>query len=353
MVKTPKITNLLALAMALLLGIFSVVTPVSAGSAGEDGIGFSVSAVLPENQITPETGYFELKVSPKHTQKLEVVIKNTSQKEKTIQCSVNNVSTTPLGEIDYTTPDVKDESLKYPFAEMASVEAETVKVPAKSSVSTYITVTLPEEEFDGVVLGSIKLTDITARLENESKEDGQGIGILNEYEYVLAVLLRENDKEIAPDFKLLDIFTGLSNYQAAITVPIQNPTAQIMGDAIFDGAIYKKGSSEPIFSVTGDDFDIAPNSVMNYRFIDEKGYGISSGDYKFIGKVEYKGQTWDFEQDFTIEAEEAKTVNSAAINQTRASNDLGIPIWLVIITILGVILIVLLLLVLLKYRKSK
>ena len=136
-------------------------------------------------------------------------------------------------------------------------------------------------------------------------------------------------------------------------MPIQNPTAQIMGDAIFDGAIYKKGSSEPIFSVTGDDFDIAPNSVMNYRFIDEKGYGISSGDYKFIGKVEYKGQTWDFEQDFTIEAEEAKTVNSAAINQTRASNDLGIPIWLVIITILGVILIVLLLLVLLKYRKSK
>ena len=51
---------------------------------------------------------------------------------------------------------------------------------------------------------------------------------------------------------------------------------------------------------------------MNFR--DTGGYGIVAGNYRVVVRMERQGRTWEFEQNFVIEVEEAEAINLGAIN---------------------------------------
>jgi len=300
---------------------------------------FSVKPVLPENQRQNGSAFFDLMVRPGQTQDLVIEIGNTSDVDIAVLVETITASTSRSGQINYTSRGVHDETLKYSFEEMVSIPQDYYSIPAGTSIKVPISLTVPDEPFEGALLGSVRV------LREATQEEKAAAGaIVNQYAHVTAVRIiqNENAEAINADFALGEITAELVNYRASIVAMIRNTQPMIIKGASATASIYEKGARHPIFEHSQETLEFAPNSVFQYSFVDEEGYGIEPGEYTAMIDVKYGGKTWSFEQDFTIPAQVAAIVNEGALNQygqQRPAADAGviagIPLWGVIAIAVG------------------
>lgn len=334
----------------VLLTVTALAVPVQASPSVSDA-GFSVNAILPDNQADRTKTYFDLRMSPGQEQELTVSVVNPNSWDIEVTVEAITASTNRNGIINYTAPpETREETLRHGFADLAAVGEEQITVPANSTREVSVAVTMPEEPYDGLILGSLRFL----RLPSEEEKNAAAM-IVNQYSYVIGVRLRETDATAAADFALGGIGAELVNYRAAVTAEIRNTVPEIAGDVSVGGAIYKKGSAEPLIERSQPGVQMAPNSIYPFSFVDEAGYGFEPGEYAARLTVEHEGKVWSFEQDFTIAAEQAGEVNQGALNQqqnapTAASG--GLPLWVVILVAVVALLLLLAGCILLRIRRE-
>lgn len=330
--------------------ILCMLIPMATGYAVDatEGVGFSVRAVLPENQVNSQVSYFDLHMAPERKQDLTVEIYNKEAKEIKAKISVVSASTNGNGIIDYKTPGIKDKTLKIPFSEIAKVQEEIVMVPAEKTAHTVISVTMPKEEYDGVVLGGIVVTQI--KDEEEAKKDemqaAQGVTIRNEYSYVLGVKLTETDSEVLPEFEPVIAQPELIQYRVGVVHYIRNKEAAIAKNVTLGIKIYSERENKIILTEPEKRIDMAPNSVIPYGVL--WGRDIAPGNYISYVSMEQDGRTWNFEMPFEVTAQQ-----SLEISQNSLEEKQGIPWWAVLLIILVIILIIIILILLLIVKRKK
>ena len=116
---------------------------------------FSVKAILPDNQRTKETSYFDLRVAPNQTQKLQIELTNQTANDITVLASANAAITNDNGLADYSHAETKkDPSAPFTFNEIAQLPKE-IHLPKHSTKTVECQLTLPEKPFNGYVLGGL------------------------------------------------------------------------------------------------------------------------------------------------------------------------------------------------------
>ena len=148
-----KIYTLLCSLLLCLVAPFSV-KDVDA-TTQEDAVGFSVQAVLPDNQTNADVTYFDLLVSPGDEQVLEVKIFNHENQTLKVNVTPTTASTNRNALIVYEPQETYDDSLAYPISELITVEDNQITVPANDMVTVELKLTVPEEPFDGIMLGGL------------------------------------------------------------------------------------------------------------------------------------------------------------------------------------------------------
>ena len=304
---------------------------------------FSVRAVLPENQRQNGSLFFDVLVRPGQEQELVIEIINTSDAEILVLVEAITATTSRNGQINYTSHGELDESMKYSFEELVLAPESYHTIPALSAIQVPIELTIPDEPFDGAMLGSIRVL----REATQEEKDAAG-AVVNQFAHVTAVrLVQSEDAEaLAADFLMGDITAELVNYRASIIANIRNPQPMIIKGARATATIFERGSNQAIFEHTLENLDFAPNSIFPFSFIDREGYGISAGDYTAKIDIEFNGQNWSFDEDFTIEPQVAASMNERAVNQNgqmrptnnaSAAGESGIPLWGVIAIAVGAV----------------
>lgn len=115
----------------------------------DDNMAYSVSAVIPENQIDKTLTYFDLKMEPNQKQEIVLNVSNASDKEEIIVITPNNAKTNQNGVIDYSQSKGEgDSSLTVPLTSVIS-EAQEVGLAPNESKQVTFTLQMPEKEFDG------------------------------------------------------------------------------------------------------------------------------------------------------------------------------------------------------------
>jgi hypothetical protein len=289
------------------------------------------------------------------------MVHNESSEDIIVLVEAVTASTNRNGDIDYTSKvAAMDETLQTPLEEMITIPQTHYTVPADSSIPVSVTLDVPERPFDGIALGSIRvLKEIT------EEERAAGGMIVNQFAYVVAVRLAQsrNADNIEPDFALGDVTAELVNHRASIVAQIRNPMPMLISGTNITATIYHKGSNQSIFIYDMPDVSFAPNSIFNLSFVDREGYGIDAGEYTAKISVEFQGQTWDFERDFIINAQQAAVVNENAVNQqarqsprTATANLVagGLPQWAIYtgITVLAIMFICLIVLTIVVVKRN-
>lgn len=321
----------------LIIFVLSFAMPIEAGHA--ENVGYSVRAMIPENQIDKNQTYFDLLMKPKQKQVINVEILNNRNEGMEINAHITNPQTNRNGLIDYTNTQTKvDESLKVPITEIAAIEKTTVKVPAKGSRIVPIRLKMPEEEFDGMILGGIFF-------ENHSDEgSAPQQQITNKYAYVIGLKLSETDVKVKPELHLRSVKPGLVNYHTAVIANIQNSAPVIVDTLTLNARVYNSKDKE-IHKADVKDYRMAPNSTMPFA-IDWQNQKLKPGTYTLKLHAETGKQKWNWEKEFIIPSKAARGLNNKAVEITKDYT------WYVIIGLCLIILILIFIIIRLM-RKNK
>jgi len=293
--------------------ILVAVVAIAAVTASAFAPGFSVTPVIPENQNPDNTSFFDLNVTAGTTQDLSVTITNPSDADATFEASLLAVGTNRNGVVDYTSPGLIDETIQYPFPEIAYFpEGNIITVPAGQSVVFPIHANIPEGGFDGQVLGAIRL--LLGITDEERAEAGM---IVSRFAYITIVRMHENDTIFVPDFLLGDVGADTVNHRAAFVAELRNPMPRISLGTTINAQLYQDGQLEPFWTIENISADFAPNSIFELTFMDYEGFGIHPGDYRVRIQLEMDGQLWEFERTFNVAAMQSLAINSAAVNQQQ------------------------------------
>ncbi|MET3195139.1 DUF916 and DUF3324 domain-containing protein [Bacillus sp. OAE603] len=284
----------------------------SSVQASPNIVDFSVQAKIPENQIDKTKSYFDLKMDPGQLQVVEIeVFNNNSTKIETFIADVTFATTNDNGLIDYSPKSVKkvDQSLKFPIVDLVNEPHKEIVIPPGKSKTITFTFKMPNQKFNGVLLGSIHFKKKIDKI--ETKKTSESIQISNQYAYVIGVKLTETIKKVNPELHLLRIKPKLVNYHTAITANIQNSEPTIVQGMKIEAKIFKDGSNEILYSSNKTGLSMAPNSNFDYA-IDLKNNQIQPGIYRLKMKAIIGDQIWVWDEVFKI-GNEAKELNNKAV----------------------------------------
>lgn len=270
---------------------------------------FSVTALLPDNQINKSNTYFDLLMKPGQEQIVQVEMKNNTEEDVTVEVNPNTAITNDNGIADYSQQNTKvDSTLKIPFSSIATAEKE-LTIPKKSKKTIDINLHMPKNEFDGIILGGIHFVE----KENEQdKKNQDGVQIKNKFAYVIGVSLRENDTVVEPQMKLNNIKAGQINFRNVVKLNLQNSSSTIIKDLNVDAKIYKKNSKEVLYESDKQNLRMAPNSNFDYS-VDWQNKELKPGKYTALVKAESGDNEWEWKKDFEIDGATASSLNKKAV----------------------------------------
>ncbi|WP_027701776.1 DUF916 and DUF3324 domain-containing protein [Metaclostridioides mangenotii] len=309
-------------------------------------LNFSVHTVIPENQIDKSKTYYNLLVKPNNKQVLKMVLKNTTDKDRVINVSINSATTNTNGVIDYGENNIKnDPTLKYDMSEIVSVPSE-ITVPKHGEYTLEMNVKTPIEFFDGVLAGGIQLQE----KETEANKDKKSM-ITNKYNYVVGILLFENiDQVIDPDLKLHKVIPTQDNARNVISSNLQNIMPTFVKNMSVHTKVYKKDDKNKNvkYSSDSEDMQMAPNSNFNYLTRLE-GKKLKPGVYILNLVATSEKNKWEFNEEFVIKGDVANKLNSSDVSIDDSFNWIYI---LVGVLVFVIILLIGLLIILLKKKKK-
>lgn len=305
-----------------------------------DSNDFSVIPVLPENQNPDVPSYFDLIVTPKQQQTLQVKIKNNSNENVKYKLYVNTATTNQNGIIDYSISDFeKDESMKLSLKDCITLNESVVEVPANSEKEVSLELNIPEAPFEGVALGGITVEPI-------AEEDNEGVN--NLFTRTLAIQIAESTTAIVPELYGGEVLVSQENLRNNIKFELRNSTPTIISKVKAEIAITKQGDKQPILEQTKEHLSFAPNS--KFSLMTEWNGQFESGKYVYnIDLKDDEGNKWTFSKEFEIKTEEAEKLNETSVDEKKSS----VKDYLLYIVVLFIVLMGALIWVIRKKMKHK
>lgn len=294
--------------------------------SAQEGIQFSVDAILPENQVDDQVTYFHLDASDGLKQTLQVNINNLSKEEITIQTKLSQAITNSNGQIQYGNEFEEHRyfQLEHKIEDYIKVNHPQVTIPAESQAQTEISINIEPQVIKGLVLGGLNFSMV-----EDDKKDSQGIGSVYEYNIALAI---NNNSELLKSSKTMD-YKGselnLHNYRKAISLKFVNEEAAILSDLKMN-VIITDPQGEMI-EQNAQDMELAPNTRFTYPVLLGK-EDIKPGAYKIKIVADSYKQHWEWEDELIIENTEAKKINKQDVDRVRIP-DFLINLCLVLIII--------------------
>lgn len=140
---------------------------------------YTVTPILPNNQVVDVKDQFDLQVSPNEKKTIEVLVTNNSDEKIHIKATAVTGITNSNGIIDYTSDKVAADET---FKDIATVKEKQV-IPPQSNEKIQITYTVPKNGINGLMLGGIKVEE-----EEEAMKTSKQT-IKNKYNYVIPIKL--------------------------------------------------------------------------------------------------------------------------------------------------------------------
>lgn len=332
----------------MVIGLFflQAVPSYSAAENPAGATGFTYSITFPDNQVDKELGYYQLKMTPGQHQKLTIALSNPSDEKVTIDVKVNGAKTNQNGVIEYGESTIKnDPSLKFDFTELVKAP-ESVDLAPGETKNLELTIDMPETSYDGVIAGGVQLMRAG---QTNAATDGGGSKIINQYAYVIGMVLQETETKIDPDLTLNNVKAGQSNYRNAIFVNFSNVMAAYLNNMTVEVQITEKGKETVLYERKQTAMRMAPNSFIDFP-VSMNGERMVPGDYEADILVTSGKKKWTWKKEFKITDEDANKFNERDVGLVQEK---GLDWKLILLIVAAFLILIILLFILLRFLRKK
>lgn len=300
-------------------------------SAGATG--FTYSITFPDNQVNKELGYYKLSMKPGQQQQLTITLSNPGSEKVTIDIKTNGAKTNQNGVIEYGESTIEeDASLKFHFKDIIK-GPESVELAPGETKNLDLKVQMPETKFDGVLVGGIQM--MRAGQEEATSKKG-GSQIINQYAYVVAIVLQETDTTIAPELSLNNVKAGQSNYRNAVFVNFSNIMATYLNHMTVEVQITEKGKDTVLYERKQTMMRMAPNSFIDFP-VSMNGERMVAGKYVANILVTSNDKKWAWTKEFKITNEDANKFNERDVGLVQKK---GLNWQLILLIVVGILLVI-------------
>lgn len=335
--------------LSIVVGLFFFFQTVPGYAAKENPIGatgFTYSITFPENQVDKDLGYYKLKMAPGQHQQLAIALSNPSTEKVTIDVKLNGAKTNQNGVIEYGESTIKnDQSLKFDFTDLVKGPKSVELAPGETK-NLELTVDMPETDYDGLIAGGIQLMRAG---QNDATKNNGGSKIINQYAYVIGMVLQENETQVNPDLSLNSVKAGQNNYRNAIFVNFSNVMATYLDNMTIEVQITGKGKETVLYERKQTAMRMAPNSFIDFP-VSMNGEQMAPGDYDADILVTSGEKQWAWKKAFKITAEDANKFNERDVGLIQEK---GLDWKLILLLVLVFLMCVLLLFFILRFRRKK
>ncbi|MEC3942503.1 DUF916 and DUF3324 domain-containing protein [Enterococcus mundtii] len=315
---------------ALLLVLFPAVVQA------EETLTFYVTPEFPESQIEGSNSYFDLNLAAGETETLTLKLQNANSEPIQVQVTPHTAYTNVHGVVEYgKDAQEPDSSLSYSLDELIN-PSEVIELAGNETKTITVPFHMPDESFEGFLAGGLRITEVKEKQE-ETTSSEEGVAIKNEFAYVVGVIVSNTRDSVQPDLELLDVFADQLNYRNVISATIQNFTPTFVNRMAVEATVQRAGESDILYEASEERMQMAPNSNFNFP-ISLDGDRFQSGEYVLKLKATSGEEEWEWERNFTIEAEEARSLNRADVTIDSSLNWWMIGSIILLVLLLGVIL---------------
>ena len=297
--------------------------------ANGEEIPFEVSAVMPESQLDPESGYFDLLVEPNSTHDLTLKVENRSDHYLTLAIVPQNGTTSNTGYLDYTgAGELLEEGMFFCFTDVCSPKQVLDLAPGEESLVQFL-VAIPSVSFEGTVLGALQVFEITDRsLEKDEALEGfantgdmsskdESVPIENRYSYIAGVVLQANLEKVEPRFYFGKVAPATWNARFAIQGELKLPVPTIVKNYMLEGRIISRESFELVEQFEPQMFSMAPNSIYAFHS-NVRPEAFPPGSYTLQMSIWGEGQEWELDAHFVVSPQQRNMVLAQTIESDEA-----------------------------------
>ncbi|MFD1485887.1 DUF916 and DUF3324 domain-containing protein [Lacticaseibacillus baoqingensis] len=330
------------LASGLMILGLGMMAPKMVHADAVKAVPLSVVPITNEYQVNKATMFYDLEMKPGQHTELQMKLINNGKSPLTVRVRDTATSTTDAGQIDYTNLSTRyDPTLKYPLPTLIKIpkQYQEIKMPAETTATYHLPLTMPKQQFAGIILGGIRVTPVV----NQTVKRGIG----NTYGYTVAVRL-SNGIDQLPSLRLKQVSVGsAASGGAEVRANIQNPKANLLNKGTLAARVTKQGQNRTLKSLTLNSSSVAPNSNFTAR-VPWNG-SIAPGDYTLhatytSNDLKFADQkVWHFTKNFHVSTVQAARYTLSAMH---------IPWWAYAIMIAILLLLIVLIWLLLKRRKG-
>lgn len=277
-------------------------------------LNFSVRTITPESQFGDDKGYFDVELQPGETEELTLVVKNVRNIPIDLSITAHTAYTNINGVVEYGgETDQPDPTLKVEMKDLLDVKDEPIRLEAGEEKRIVTTLTMPQDEVEGLLAGGLQLSEVVQEEEEEDSED-KGMQIINSFSYVIGVVAsNDRTQTIVPELALLDVFADQINYRNAFSATIQNFLPTFVNELSVEASIRREGSDTILYRASEEMMQMAPNSNFNFP-ISLNGERFRSGTYVLNMTARSGEHEWTWEETFDVTADEARRLNQSDVS---------------------------------------
>jgi hypothetical protein len=300
-----------------------------------------VVPITNEYQVNKATMFYDLEMKPGQSTELKMKLINNGKSALTVRVRDAAATTTDNGSVDYTNLSTTyDPTLAYPLPTLIRIpkQYQQIQLPALSTATYHLPLTMPKKAFAGIILGGIRVTPVIQQTTKKA--------IQNTYGYTVAVRL-SNGTDQLPSLRMRSVKTASSQNGATVNANFQNPKAGLLSNGKLDARVTKQGQNRTLKSLTLNQSSVAPNSNFTAK-IPWNG-SVAPGDYTLHATYTSTDpkfdntKVWHFSQNFHVSAAQAVRYTLTAMH---------IPWWAYAIMVLILLLLIIIIWLLVKRRKG-
>ncbi|MDK4450923.1 DUF916 and DUF3324 domain-containing protein [Enterococcus casseliflavus] len=320
-----------------LIPIYSLILFIfpTLGYAQESTLSFYVTPEFPESQVEGSNSYFDLNLGAGETETLALKLQNGSGDPIQVQVTPHTAYTNVHGVVEYgKDAQEPDASLPYSLDELIE-PSEVIELAGNETKTISLSLHMPKESFEGFLAGGLRIAEVKESSEEDTGNE-EGVAIKNEFAYVVGVVVSNTRDSVQPDLELLDVFADQLNYRNVISATIQNFTPAFVNQMAVEATVQRAGENEVLYEASEEMMQMAPNSHFNFP-ISLEGDRFQSGDYVLKLKATSGEDKWEWERNFTIEGDEARSLNRADVTIASRLNWWIISSIIIFVFLLGFI----------------
>jgi len=285
------------LLLSILFGMFSTGAPALAAD-NIPAVRFDVTADIPADQVANSTlKEINLKLTPGQTENLTYHITNNTADELVFSISTGTATTLTNGKVHYVT-DASSVSTTLPakVGDMIKID-KLVTVPAKATVDVPATLTTPETEFNGQLIGGISFTDV------KSKESSQ-----------IPLYVAETDEVVKPVASVDGAKFYLPATKRILQLQLSNSESMIINDLKLTTKLTSP-EGKTVFTKKNQKVSLVPNAQADIN-LKTNLVNLKAGVYKLKVTVNDGKHKQVTTRDVKISAALAKQLSTKASTQS-------------------------------------